>query len=136
MTDLERWAAVRRLVADLPRTSERLFDSGALRFYVGDRCFAYQSPDLVSLVVVVNPEEWEALHLAAEPFRQPLSAATPRQKARYAALAVNRMDLPEVEAAVRAAWSACAPKTLRPGLAVRDRTRCMTRSRNRRGDHS
>jgi hypothetical protein len=115
VTHRDRWDAVRQLVAQLPGTSERIFDSGALRFYVGDKCFAYQSPDLTSLVVAIDRQEWEALHLAAEPCRQPLQPATPRQHARYAALALDRMDPREAAAAIREAWAVCAPKALRNG---------------------
>lgn len=104
------------MIERLPGTSERFFDSGALRFYVGQTCFAYQSADLASIVVVVDPQEWEVLQLAPDPDRRPMAPASSRQRVRYAALSLADVDQSDVEEAIYDAWSACAPRTLRRAL--------------------
>jgi len=116
MTDGERLNAVRRVIAQLPGTSERLFDSGARRFYVNQKCFAYESADLTRVIVAVDQPEWEAQQLAPDPCREALSPASIRQRLRYVALSLADIDLPELLDAVRIAWNECAPTTLRSTL--------------------
>lgn len=113
---IERLDEVRRLIEQLPGTSERQFDSGAKRYYIGQRLFAYESTDLSRLVLAIDDREWEALQLAPDPHREPLPPASSRQRARFIAVSLAGVDLPDLLLAVRDAWDTCAPRELRSTL--------------------
>ena len=103
---------VRSIVGTLPATSEKHFSSGAPRFLVADRQFAYMRPDLRTLVVRVAPEDWDALLAATDAALRPQPRAYPRQRGFFATLDLAGASLEVLTEALIDAWLTCAPREI------------------------
>jgi hypothetical protein len=102
----------RSIVGTLPATSEKLFSSGAPRFLVADRQFAYMKPDLRTLVLRVAVEDWEALLTATDAALLPQPRAYLRQRGLFATLNLAIASKELLTEVLTDAWLTCAPREI------------------------